>query len=148
MSSTLNIPLSSLGRGAWTQAILEQSTCNPAINNGFFVFEVQAPLDPSTCTWLRQQFLELQAHPQMKLQRKYCHISNVIHSLAWGQHHKATPPETCAGCPPPPTAQRRPSCHTPQRMSAGCRGRPLSHANRNAPTSKALELLTAGHKEM
>ena len=32
ISSTLHIPMPSLGRGAWVQALLERSTRSPAIN--------------------------------------------------------------------------------------------------------------------
>ena len=124
ISSRLNIPLSSLRRGAWTQAILEQMTCGPTINEElFFLLEVQAPLDLSTCTWPNQQLLRLQAHLQTKLQRTYYHMSDVTHNLAWRQHDKATPPEPRAGCPPPHSATATLLPH-PQCLSAGCRGRP------------------------
>ena len=52
---TLHIPMPSLGSGAWLQALLERSTCNHAINQGFLLIQMQAPLDLSTCTWLQWQ---------------------------------------------------------------------------------------------
>ena len=35
--TTMKIQQSSLGRGAWTQIILAQSACSPAVDKGFFV---------------------------------------------------------------------------------------------------------------
>ena len=101
--TTLHIAMPSLGGGAWLQALPERSTCNHAINQGFFLIQMQAPLDLSTCTWLQWQCAR---HHRIPFR------SPSTRALRW--------------VPSPPTAQRRPSYHTPGAQALGVAVAPLT----------------------
>ena len=101
--STLHIAMPSLGGGAWLQALPERSTCNHAINQGFFLIQMQAPLDLSTCTWLQWQCAR---HHRIPFR------SPSTRALRW--------------VPSLPSAQRRPSYHTPGAQALGVAVAPLT----------------------
>ena len=112
----------SLGSGAWLQALLERSTCNHAINQGFLLIQMQAPLDLSTCTWLKWQF-----------DHRIPFRSPSTRALRW--------------VPSPPQRNGDPPATPPMSERWVSRSPPVPHQQRRNSVEE-LTLLKTGHTEI